>query len=118
MGTRRTTDTLSSDSEESAGSRGSKQQIHIRKTGFVPRSEYAIVLTVQKQLIYKIYPRSNRTKTRCPGNTTDSKLFPGHPTSTSLLTTQTKRKKVGMFRFLIKDTDCGINMDSLPTVSV
>ncbi|GIY04400.1 hypothetical protein CDAR_12921 [Caerostris darwini] len=38
-----------------------------KETGFIPRSEYAIVLTVQKQLVYKIYPRSNRTKTRCPG---------------------------------------------------
>ncbi|GIY84168.1 hypothetical protein CDAR_102731 [Caerostris darwini] len=38
-----------------------------KETGFIPRSEYAIVLTVQKELIYKIYPRSNRTKTRCPG---------------------------------------------------
>ncbi|GIY46037.1 hypothetical protein CDAR_30231 [Caerostris darwini] len=38
-----------------------------QETGFIPRSEYAIVLTVQKELIYKIYPRSNRTKTRCPG---------------------------------------------------
>ncbi|GIY79377.1 hypothetical protein CEXT_9281 [Caerostris extrusa] len=37
-----------------------------KETGFIPRSEYAIVLTVQKQLVYKIYPRSNRTKTRCP----------------------------------------------------
>ncbi|GIX77294.1 hypothetical protein CEXT_473681 [Caerostris extrusa] len=38
-----------------------------KETGFIPRSEYAIVLTVQKELVYKIYPRSNRTKTRCPG---------------------------------------------------
>ncbi|GIY69533.1 hypothetical protein CEXT_108991 [Caerostris extrusa] len=38
-----------------------------KETGHIPRSEYAIVLTVQKELIYKIYPRSNRTKTRCPG---------------------------------------------------
>ncbi|GIY84169.1 hypothetical protein CDAR_102741 [Caerostris darwini] len=38
-----------------------------KETGFIPRSEYAIVLTVQKELFYKIYPRSNRTKTRCPG---------------------------------------------------
>ncbi|GIY47495.1 hypothetical protein CDAR_511501 [Caerostris darwini] len=38
-----------------------------KETGHIPRSEYAIVLTVQKELIYKIYPRSNRTKNRSPG---------------------------------------------------
>ncbi|GIY50248.1 hypothetical protein CDAR_319201 [Caerostris darwini] len=38
-----------------------------KETGFVPRSEYPIVFTVQKELVYKIYPRSNRTKTHCPG---------------------------------------------------
>ncbi|GIX74134.1 hypothetical protein CDAR_582151 [Caerostris darwini] len=42
-------------------------QYTFKETGFIPRSEYAIVLTVQKQLVYKIYPRSNRTKSRCPG---------------------------------------------------